>query len=67
MVKSDTALRGMSEICAYVGLSAPTVLKYIREREFPAKLTKKGGVWISDKDLVDGWRREWISGNTERS
>lgn len=52
------ALSGMNEICQYVRRSPDTVLNWIRAYDFPAQ--KIGGVWESDKDLIDQWRREWI-------
>jgi hypothetical protein len=60
MVESATALSGMKEICYYVRRSESTVLQWIRELDFPAK--KIGGVWESDRTLVDQWRKEQING-----
>lgn len=57
MVES-TALVGMKMICEYVRRSESTVLKLIREEEFPAE--KVCGIWESDILLVDEWRREKI-------
>lgn len=48
-----TALTGMKEICQYMSRSEVTVLKLIRDQDFPAK--KIGGIWESDKELVDEW------------
>jgi|GEM_PF-2247618 len=55
---SETALSGMAEICAYVRRSEKSVLDLIRYSEFPA--TKIGGIWESDKLMVDEWRRRRI-------
>lgn len=52
---TSTALSGMSEICQYVRRSHDTVLNWIRTMDFPAK--KIGGVWESDRVLIDEWRR----------
>jgi hypothetical protein len=51
---SETALVGMAEICEYVRRSDATVLKLIRDEGSPAK--KIGGIWESDKLLIDEWR-----------
>jgi len=48
-----TALTGMKEICQYMGRSEVTILKLIRDQDFPAQ--KIGGIWESDKDLVNEW------------
>jgi uncharacterized protein (DUF3820 family) len=48
----------MNEICQYVRRSPDTVLNWIRTRDFPAK--KIGGVWESDRVLVDDWKRGLI-------
>lgn len=47
-------LRGMKEICAYVGRSDETVRKYIREEGFPAG--KEGGSLIACAEHIDAWR-----------
>lgn len=52
------SLLGMKSICRYVSLSEPTVLRLIRERDFPA--TKIAGTWVSDMDLILEWRRTCI-------
>lgn len=54
----DTALVGMKEICQFVRRSEPTVIVWIRDMDFPAK--KIGGIWESDKVLVQKWRRKYI-------
>ena len=59
MVALSTALSGMNEICQYVRRSPATVLNWIRTRDFPAK--KIGGVWESDRVLVDEWKRGLIA------
>jgi predicted DNA-binding transcriptional regulator AlpA len=51
---SGRILSGMKEICAYVGKSENTVIKYIKSEGFPA--AKIGGEWISDEGRIDDWR-----------
>lgn len=53
-----SGLTGMKSICGYLNRSETTVLDLIRADGFPA--TKIGGVWESDTDLIDTWRREKI-------
>jgi excisionase family DNA binding protein len=49
----------MKAICGYVNRSEVTVLKWIRELRFPS--TKiGGGIWESDTELIDRWRRQQI-------
>lgn len=55
-----TALSGIDAICDYcrsVGLPASkvSVLQMIRDEYLPAK--KLGGIWDSDSELIDKWRR----------
>jgi len=47
-------LCGMKEICAYMGKSEGTVLKFIRDEGLPA--AKVGGEWLSDEARIDEWR-----------
>jgi len=54
----DGALQGMKEICRYMGKSENTVLKLIRQKEFPAQ--KIAGEWVSDIGLIADWRRSII-------
>ncbi len=54
----STALTGMREISSYVWRSGTTVLDWIRTKGFPAK--KENSIWMSDRILVDQWRRERI-------
>lgn len=51
----DGALQGMKEICRYMGKSENTILRLIREKDFPAK--KIAGEWVSDTVLVAEWRK----------
>ena len=60
VMRNEAALSGMAEICEYVRRSDATVLSWIRSRKFPAR--KLGGVWESDKTLIDEWRRLQIIG-----
>lgn len=64
VTRSEDALDGMAEICAYVRRSAPTVLRFIRERGFPAKKESdgRGGVWTASKKAVDRWREQYTRG-----
>jgi len=57
MVESP-ALSGMKAICQYVNRSESTVLHWIRDLDFPAH--KIGGIWESDRNLIDEWRRQQI-------
>ena len=66
MVKRpDKLLQGMKEICAYVNRSETTVLSWIRNLEFPASKLN-GGIWESDKEAIDKWRKEQIEKNYEK-
>lgn len=47
-------LHGMKAICAYLGKSESTILKYIRGEGLPA--AKIGGEWASDEGRIDDWR-----------
>ena len=53
-----TALIGMKEICQYMRRSEASVLMLIRTEEFPA--IKVGGIWESDTEEIDLWRRGLI-------
>jgi len=52
-------LSGMKEISGYFRRSEATLLKLIRDEDFPAR--KFGGIWESDTELIDKWRREKIA------
>lgn len=54
----DGALQGMKEICRYMGKSENTLLRLIKEKDFPAQ--KVGGEWVSDTQVVADWRRGLI-------
>ena len=56
----DGALQGMKEICRYMGKSENTILRLIREKEFPAQ--KIAGEWFSDASLIAEWRKSIING-----
>ena len=47
-------LTGMKAICNYMNRHDTTILKLIRDNDFPAK--KIMGVWESDKGMIDEWR-----------
>jgi predicted DNA-binding transcriptional regulator AlpA len=55
----DGALQGMKEICGYMGKSESTIIRYIKERDFPA--SKIGGEWVSDVALIADWRKRQIA------
>ena len=57
--KSTTALIGLKNIVSHVGRDRRTVMRWIREEGFPAKLL--AGKWESDTELVSKWRRYQIS------
>ncbi len=54
-------LSGMSAICKYCSRAEPTILKWIREEDFPARKIG-GGIWESDTGLIDDWRVKKITG-----
>lgn len=65
MTEKKTELGGFKEIqecCARLGLpsSQASVLDMINFQDFPAR--KVGGVWISDSDLIEKWRKDYIAG-----
>ncbi len=51
-------LTGMKEICNYCKLSESTLTKRISEEDLPA--VKIGGIWESDTEDIDQWRRQKI-------
>lgn len=51
---SARPLCGMKALCAYVGKSENTVVRYIRDEGLPA--AKIGGEWTSDAHRIDAWR-----------
>lgn len=57
----DTWLSGMDEITAFVNRSAPTLLKWKKERSFP--MEKINGVWESDMELILKWRKSQLGVN----
>ena len=56
-----TGLSGMKEIASYCKRSESTILKWIRELNFPA-VKVRGGTWESDSTEIDVWRRSLING-----
>jgi len=52
-------LDGMAEIASYFGYSHSTILALIRNQDFPARKVT-GGIWMSDTDLIDKWRKNQI-------
>ena len=59
-----TALVGMKQICDYYGRSEASILRLILNDGFPA--SKVLGVWESDKELIDQWRKENIRNQTDK-
>ena len=55
MKRKTKILDGMAQICAYVNRSEATVMNWIQREDFPA--TKVDGVWRSDPEEIDQWRR----------
>jgi hypothetical protein len=51
-------LSGMKAIAGYVKRSEATTLALIRDYGMPA--WKAGGIWESDTESIDQWRRERI-------
>ncbi len=51
-------LSGMKEICKFMNRSDATILDLYRAQDFPMK--KIGGIWESDTDLIDKWRKGLI-------
>lgn len=54
------ALTGMKAICTHMNRSEATMLALIREYDFPAR--KLRGIWETDTELVDEWRKEFVRG-----
>ena len=50
-----SGLVGVKAICGYTGMSESTIMGWIQREDFPA--VKVGGVWISDSEEIDDWRR----------
>lgn len=65
--KSDL-LCGMNAICEYLRVSAPTVLKWVRELDLPCRKTQinGGGSWISSKSMLDDWSKKIVSSKNTR-
>jgi hypothetical protein len=57
--KSNDILSGMDAICLYVHRSAPTVLQWIRSRNFPAAQLNQR-TWTSSKAMIDEWNKHQI-------
>jgi hypothetical protein len=58
--QTTSALSGMAEIAGYVRRSHDTVLLWVRTMDFPA--VKIGGIWESDRGLIDEWKRSVVRG-----
>jgi hypothetical protein len=48
----------MKAICKFMNRSDATILDLHRSRDFPMR--KIGGIWESDTDLIDKWRKGLI-------
>lgn len=57
--RSESMLKGMEEIRAYVSRTESTVIDWILKRGFPAS-KMGGGIWESDKKSIDEWRRKQL-------
>jgi hypothetical protein len=53
-------LSGMKQIRDYFNRSEATILQLIRQDEFPAR--KIAGIWESDTEEIDTWRKRQIRG-----
>lgn len=56
--KNSTALIGTAEISDYTRRSWVVIARWIEKHGFPAK--KMEGVWESDTESIDRWRREQL-------
>lgn len=52
------SLTGKKRIACYANRSWATVLKWIKDDHFPA--TKIDGIWESDKEMIDNWKKNKI-------
>lgn len=62
-VKNDTHLSGMKAIVEYMQRGESTVLKLIKDYNFPA--FKLLGIWESDKLMIDEWRLKLLNGTSQ--
>ena len=58
-------LIGMKEICDFMNRSETTILKMIRELDFPAKPV--GGIYEADKKEIKKWRKKILGDEKEKS
>ena len=55
--QGNRQLKGMRDICEYVGFSESTILSWIRQDAFPATKTSAGaGIWVATTKKIDQWR-----------
>ncbi len=60
-------LIGMKDICDYLNRSEATVTKLLKEYPtFPAEKIG-GGMWESDTELIDEWRKKILRRRMEKS
>jgi len=64
MASGGDLLRGMKEICQYLGgISETTALKWHRELGLPIKKGGKNGdsgIWLGSKKKLDKWSEELV-------
>jgi len=54
-------LRGMLEICQYVGFTESTVLGWIRTAGFPVRKTRgSSGIWVTTTRKIDKWIDDFL-------
>lgn len=61
--EGNTTLHGMGEITVYAKRCEATILKLVRTEGFPAR--KVGGIWVSDKVLIDDFWRDQVQRSHE--
>jgi hypothetical protein len=67
-MEKGSALSGMKEIAAHCGAiglqrTESSIIQLKLQYGFPMK--KLLGIWLSDKLLIDEWRKKYISGEVE--
>ena len=55
-------LIGMKSITDHEKVSTVTILAWIHKLGYPAR--KAGGVWLSDTDSIEKWRKNFVEGNS---
>ncbi len=62
-MKDSTVLIGRKSIADYCNRSWKMIRRWIEEKDFPAR--KIDGVWESDGELIDRWRKRMILSGKE--